>query len=195
MKPSCRSKVVLVALLAISLVATGCSPQWISIALADLPVLLQMALNIGTTVTTLESGQQLSAAEAAAIQNISTEASKDLNLLQSLYNDYKTTANVASMQKIQNVIADINTNLPALLQSAHIRDAALAARISAAVNLIVTTVNSFASLIPAQGATPAQMKSKKAGYLPHAKDLKNRWNQEVCSPGETIPLLAGCSLK
>lgn len=193
MKPSYQSKVVFSALLAITLIATGCSPQWISVALADLPVLVQMALNIGTTVTTLESGQQLSAADAAAIQNISAEATKDLNLLQALYNDYQTTANAATIQKIQGIIADINTNLPALLQSAHIRDASLSARISAAVNLIVTTVNNFASLIPAQGAAPAQAQSKAAS-LPHAKDLKKQWNQQVCSTAGTVPPL-GCALK
>lgn len=190
-----RSKITLLALLTLSLLTTGCSPQWISIALADLPVLVQMALNIGTTVTTLESGQQLSATDAAAIQNISNEASKDLNLLQSLYNDYKTTANAATLRKIQSVIADINTNLPALLQSVHIRDAALSARITAAVNLIVTTVNSFASLIPAPGRAPAQVQSMRAGALPRAKDLKKEWDQQVCSPAGVVPSLAGCAVK
>jgi hypothetical protein len=53
--------------LSISLIATGCSAQWMSVDLADLPVLIQMALNISTIVTTLQSGQQISAAEAAAI--------------------------------------------------------------------------------------------------------------------------------
>jgi hypothetical protein len=47
--------------LSISLIATGCSAQWTSVALADLPVLIQMALNISTIVTTLQSGQQISA--------------------------------------------------------------------------------------------------------------------------------------
>jgi uncharacterized integral membrane protein len=42
----------------ISLHATGCSAQWLSIALADLPVLTQMALNIGTIVATLESANR-----------------------------------------------------------------------------------------------------------------------------------------
>jgi hypothetical protein len=37
MKSHCRSKLVLVTLLSISLLATGCSAQWISVALADLP--------------------------------------------------------------------------------------------------------------------------------------------------------------
>ena len=90
MKFHSRSKTLIAALLTLSLLATGCNAQWISVALADLPVLLQMALNIGTIVTTLQSGQQLSAAEASAIQNISNEASKDLNLLQ------------VSVQRLQN---------------------------------------------------------------------------------------------
>lgn len=197
MKSDSRSKTVLAALLALSLLATGCSAQWISVALADLPVLVQMALNIGTTVTTLESGQQLSAADAAAIQNISNEASKDLNLLQALYNDYKGAPNAATIQKIQGVIADINTNLPALLQVAHISDTALSVRITAAVNLILATVNSFASLIPATGAAAMHARlTHQNAAIPHAGDLKKQWNQQVCGPtGTGGSPWAGCALK
>lgn len=196
MRSHSRSKAVLVALLSLSLLATGCSSEWINVALADLPVLVQMALNIGTVVTALQSGQQLSAADAAAIQNISNEAGKDLNLLQTLYNDYKTNANAATLQKIQGVIADINTNLPALLQAAHINDAALSTRVTTAVNLILTTVNSFATLIPASGAAAANPRVAKAKTsIPHAADLKKQWNQQVCTakPGESV--LVGCTLK
>jgi hypothetical protein len=56
--------------------------------LADLPVLTQMALNIAALVSTL-SGQQVSAAEAVAIRNIWAETTRDLNLLETLYRDYK----------------------------------------------------------------------------------------------------------
>jgi hypothetical protein len=196
MKSNSRSKTALAALLAMSLLTTGCSAQWISVALADLPVLVQMSLNIGTVVTTLQSGQQLSPAETAAIQNISNQASKDLNLLQALYNDYKTAPNAATIQKIQGVIQDINTNLPALLQAAHVSDAALSARISAAVNLIIATVNSFASLIPSAGAAPVQaQKSNQRVTVPHPEDLKKQWNQQVCSPGTNGSTLVGCTVK
>ena len=183
MKVHSRPKTVVAALLAVLLFATGCSSQWISVALADLPVLVQMALNIGTVVTTLQSGQQLSAADTQAIQNISNEASKDLNLLQALYNDYQSKASTATIQKIQGVIADINTSLPALLQAAHVSNASLSVRITAAVNLILATVNSFAALIPATG--PPTMAAKAAVVhqkiaLPAAKDLKKQWNEQVC---------------
>ena len=42
----------------------------------------------------------------------------------------------------------MDQNLPTLLQSAHISNALLSARISTAVNLILSTVNNFAALMP-----------------------------------------------
>lgn len=178
-----NSKSMLVIVLSISLLATACSAQWISIALADLPVLTQMALNIGTIITTLQSGKQISTADAAAIQNISAQASKDLNLLESLYNEYKSNPSTSGLQKIENVIADINQSLPALLQAAHIGDPVLSARVAAGVNLILTTVASFAALIPQTSAQPAQQKvARTQGSIPKASDLRTQWNQQVCGP-------------
>lgn len=194
-----KSKAALVILLSISLLATGCSAQWISVALADLPVLISMALNIGTLVSTLESGKQINAAEAAAIQNISAQASQDLNLLATLYNEYKANPSATALQKIQSVIADITQNLPALLQAAHIGDPVLSARVAAGVNLILTTVASFASLIPPPSHMPTSQKaaSQKVA-IPNASDLKKAWNQQVCGPTGNATLnfdIAGCTVK
>jgi hypothetical protein len=194
-----KSKALLAILLSISLLATGCSAQWISIALADLPVLTSMALNIGTLVTTLESGKQISAAETAAIQNISAQASKDLNLLAALYKEYKADPNASAIQKIQSVIADINQNLPALLQAAHIGDPVLAARVAAGINLILTTVASFASLIPLTAKMSTSQKTPAQNVsIPKASDLKRAWNQQVCGPTGSAALnisAAGCIVK
>ncbi len=194
-----KSRTVLAIVLSISLLATGCNANWISIALADLPVLTQMALNIGTIMTTLQSGQQISSADAAAIQNISTQASKDLNLLQTLYNEYKSNPTASALQKIESVIADINQSLPALLQAAHIADPVLSARVAAGVNLILTTVASFAALIP-QTSTPAtaQKTARQEVAIPKASDLKKQWNQQVCGPTNNPTLdfgTAGCALR
>jgi hypothetical protein len=184
MKCNSRPKAALAVLLAISMLATGCTAQWISVALADLPVLLQMALNIGSLVTTLQSGQQLSASEAQAVQNISAEASKDLNLLQTLYNQYQASPTASALQKIQATVADINQNLPALLQAAHIANPTLSARVGAAVNLILATVTSFAALIPQAAGMPTTRQAAapigKKGAIPKPEDLKRQWNQAVC---------------
>jgi hypothetical protein len=99
MKLNLMSRIVLAAVLSVSLITTGCSAQWVSVALADLLVLTQMALNIAALAATLQSGRQLTPAETLAIQNISAEASKDLTLLQSLYNTYKGSPNTDTLQK------------------------------------------------------------------------------------------------
>jgi hypothetical protein len=181
MNPHFKMKPILAFVLAIAIASTGCSAQWVNIALQDLPVLTSMALNIATLVSTL-AGQQASAADTAVIQNISVQASRDLNLLQSLYSEYKATPNVATLQKIQNVISGLNQNLPALLESAHIGNPVLSARIAAAVNLILATVNSFAALMPQASTSPETSQKARAKALPRPQDLKQQWNQQICAP-------------
>src|SRR5450755_5004701 len=103
MKSNLTSRIILAGVLSVSLIAVGCSAQWVSVALADLPVLTQMALNIAGLVATLQSGKQLAPAEALAIQNLSAEASKDLTLLQALYSAYRTNPSADALQKIENL--------------------------------------------------------------------------------------------
>ena len=192
MKSKSMTRIALAFVLIISLIATGCSAQWISVALADLPVLTQMALNIAALVSTLQSGKQLTATEAVAIQNISAEASKDLTLLQALYNAYKANPSVDALQKIESMIQETNQELPALLQAAHISDPALSARITAAVNLILTSVSSFASLIPRAPST-APTTARQNAVIPQPKELKRQWNQQVCAPSGNAVLDAALS--
>lgn len=187
-----KSKALISLLLATTIALTGCTAQWINIALQDLPVLTQMALNIASLVGALQTGKEPSSTDAAVVQNISAQASRDLNLLQTLYGEYKAKPNSNTLQKIQNVIADLNQNLPALLESAHISNPALSARITAAVNLILTTVNSFAALMPQTANARAQTAEQKtpvaqtqtvkvSAALPRVKDLKAEWNEQVCA--------------
>jgi hypothetical protein len=111
MKLNSMSRIVLAVALSISLIATGCSAQWISVALADLPVLTQMAVSVAALAATLQTGKQRNPAEALAIQNISAEATKDLTLLQSLYSQYKANPSADTLQKIEVLIQDTSQNL------------------------------------------------------------------------------------
>ena len=175
-----KLKALLALVLTAALAFTGCNTQWINVALQDWPVLTQMSLNIATLVSTLAAGQQAGPGDVAVIQNNSAQVSRDLNLLQSLYNEYKSNPTAATLQKIQNVISGLNQNLPGLLESAHISSAILSARIAAAVNLILTTVKSFASLIPHKFSPTAQ--TAPTAPLADAKILRRIWNQQVCAP-------------
>lgn len=175
-------KCVLAAALAAALVALGCSTRWMSVALEDLPVLTQMALNIATVVATLQTEKQVSLPESAAIQNISAEASRDLNLLQTLCKEYKQNADAGTLKEIQTTIATINTSLPSMLQAARISDPMLLTRVSAAVNLIVSTVNSFAALMPQAKASTSQKSAEVKVNTPNAGQLRTSWNRQVCAP-------------
>src|SRR5437016_14515699 len=88
-------KAVLAVVLCVSLATTGCTADWIKVALAALPLHTQMALNIASLVAALETGQQVSPTEAAAIHHIAAEAGQDLNLLQALDDHYKADHDMA----------------------------------------------------------------------------------------------------
>jgi hypothetical protein len=197
MKTHSKSKFLLALVLVISIAATGCSAQWIRIALQDLPVLTEMALNIVALVGTMSEGKRTNNADLAVIQNISAQASRDLNLLQALYNEYEANPNDATLAKIQTVIAGLNQNLPALLESAHISNPLLVARVTAAVNLILGTVNSFAALIPQTSTMSARIAVAPAS-IPTKQDLKRRWNAQVCAPAGDVhvdAVLSHCILR
>jgi hypothetical protein len=179
-------RAVLAVVLCVAMAATGCTAQWIGVALADLPVLTQMALNIATLVTTMQKGQTVNPAEAAAIQNVSAEASRELNLLQTLYQQYKANPDASTLQKMQDCITELSRRLPQQLQAAHISDPALAVRVTAAVNLIVSTVESFAALMPAAKPVAARRIA-----IPRVRELKSRWNQQVCGASQVV----GCEMK
>jgi hypothetical protein len=180
-KMNSKYKPSLALVLAVSMATSACSPQWISVALQDLPVLTQMALNIATLAGTFSRQQNTS--DIAVIQNVSAQASRDLNLLLTLYNQYKSAPNATTLSKIQAAITELNQHVPALLESAHISNPLLTVRVTAAVNLILATVNDFAALIPSSG----QAKARKAiGSLPTTADLKRQWNQQVCAPDSSI---------
>lgn len=183
-----RRNILLALVLTIAIATTACTASWVSTALTDLPVLTQMALNIGTLVSTLSTGKPVSPADQATIQNISAQAAKDLNLIASFYADYKTTQDPSALVKITAAIEDTQENLTALLAAAHISDPDLSARITAGVNLILTTVQSFASLIPTPPATTSAAIARRAAVpgarnkkanVPSPNDLKKAWNQQV----------------
>lgn len=171
-------KSMLAVILCLTMVTTACTADWIKIALADLPILIQMGINIATLI----GGSKLTQHDIDGINAISVEAQKDLRLMQTLYDDYKASPTPDKLAKIQAVMAEINTNLPALLVAAHIKDAELSQRIGAAVGLILSTVQSFAQLMPSAN-NPKGMKVERNAQgkvaLPSPEQLKKQWNQDV----------------
>lgn len=181
-----RSSAVLGLVLSLVMLCTGCSSNWITVALKDLPVLTQMALNIASLVSVVKTDQPVSAQETTAIDAISAECGKDLGLLETLISDYQKSPTSDTLQKIDAAIGDLNSNVPALLTAAHIKDAVLASKVSAAISIILLTVNTFAVLMPTVSTSGAVTEihpaAAKALRLPGVKELKQSWAVKVGTP-------------
>ena len=122
-------KIGLAMVLAASLLATGCTAQWISVALADLPVLTQMALNMAALVATWQSGKQLKHGGVGGDpEHFRQKRARTSRCCRRFTTSTRPIRIVRRCRRFDNAIGDINQNLPALLQAAHISDATLSAQ-------------------------------------------------------------------
>jgi hypothetical protein len=176
-----KLKAVLAIVLMCTTFTMSCSTSWVQIALNDLPVLIQIA-------TGIISMFPLASQDQAVVASISTQAQADLNLILSLYNEYKATPSATTLAKIQAAIADAQTNLPAILAASHISNPALVQKVTAAVNIILTTIAAISNLIPVS-KTGGFKSVSGAVTVPSSSDLKKAWTQQVCAGESTCAAL------
>lgn len=186
------AKASLCTVLSLALILAGCSTSWISTALADLPVITQVALNIASIVAAAQGKGQASPAVIGEVQSIANQVQSDLTLVQNLISNYQNATAAqkpALVQKISAALADVQSNLNAILTAVHVNDAALQATITAAVGVAVSTIASIAALLPA-APTPAPAsvssraaKSTPAFKPPSASELKREFNAIFASGG------------
>lgn len=182
------AKASVAAVLSLALILAGCSTSWINAALADLPVITQVALNIVSIVAAAQKAEPngssgANSAAVAEVQDIAAQVKSDLTLVQSLINEYQSAAAAqkpALVQKISVVLAAVQANLSAILAAVHIKDPALQTTISSAVGLAVATVASIASLLPAPTGT---VRASNAVKPPSARQLKKQFNAIFASHG------------
>jgi hypothetical protein len=193
------AKASLCTLLSLALILAACSTSWISTALADLPVITQVALNIAGIVAAAQGKGQASPAVTGEVQSIANQVQSDLTLVQSLITSYQSASAAAKpgiVQKISAALADVQSNLNAILTAVHVNDAALQATIAAAVGVAVSTVASIAALLPASAASASTAsaasasaasarvtKSTPALKPPSASQLKHEFNAIFASNG------------
>lgn len=156
------AKGTLALALSLSLLTSACSTAWIKIALADLPVLVQIATSIFGIVGAAQGRGQVDPGVASQIQQTATQVQADLKLLQSLidsYNAASATAKPALRDKIDAALTAIQGSLSSILSAAHINNPALQATIAASVGLAISTILAIQSLLPPPAtASAARMK-------------------------------------
>lgn len=174
--------VLLAGVMAFSSVSCGKIGPWLNVAIADLPTVVAIASNIATLATLNNPGS--SAADVEAVQHIGMVASSALNQIQSLYNAYQASPNDSTKQQIIAAISALETQLPGLLQTAQIKNPTLLTEVTAAVNLILTTAETFLTLIPGQATTVTARRASRglgaAPKPPSPQDLKAQWSDQVC---------------
>lgn len=177
---------ILAGVLILCMVLTGCSAAWVQTALNDLPVLIQMATSIASLVAVVKTAQPPSQQELYAIQNIGNVGTNGLKAILALYQSYKSANATTTIADIEAACTALNSNLQQLLAAAQIKDPALLARVTAAVTLITSTVNTFVALIPGtpvkmSRAAKASLKARAAG-VPTPDGLRQMWLQQVGFP-------------
>ena len=93
---------------------------------------------------------------------------------------------------MSNAINKASTDLPQVLAAAHIVDPITLAAVTAAVDLIVTTLDIIAANIPKVGLAAKQRlaaKSITSVKIPTAAQLRQQWNKQVCTKAKVCKMM------
>ncbi len=143
-------KAVLVLVLCMTVLLAGCSTAWIGQAEEIVAALIPAAGNVLTLVAALQ-GKTVSASDMQMVQTATTQASADLQLVQSLIAAYQkadAAAQPGILNQIEAAINGVQANLQGLLPALHIKDAATQAKITAVIGLTLSEVQSLTAILP-----------------------------------------------
>jgi hypothetical protein len=154
-------KALIAMVLTVTLMLTACSTAWIGEAEQIVEALIPAVANLVTLVTTLQ-GKSVTTTDLQMIQNAGAEAGADLQLMQSLINQYQkadATAQPGLLNQIQAAMNAVQTTLNGLLPALQIKDVATQAKITAVVGLLISEVESMEAIVPLvnPSASPAMM--------------------------------------
>lgn len=152
---------------------TGCpqtASEWFTTVLADLPTILETIQGI----ITLAGASVVPPTLEAEIQKILNAAITDINLVQTLVSQYKTTPGATLLTQIDVALVDALNNLGTILSDFHVTDPILQSAISAALGLAITTILAIQGLVPAP--TTATFARKSLGQNNGANVIKESFN-------------------
>ena len=153
-------RAVLAVVLCGTMIWSGCSTSWITEAEQIVAVLVPAAANLVTLVAALQ-GKTVSAGDLATIQNVGSQAGADLQLINALivaYDKADAAAKPGILNQIQSAIGAVQGNLQGLLMGLHIKDAATQTKITAVVGILLSEVQSLATVLPIVKGNPMSAK-------------------------------------
>ena len=145
------------AVLAVStLTLDGCAiPNWVNVALNDLPTILNIATTVAAIVADALSGGVLTPAVAAIIATATAAINVAIPIIQKLIADYQANPSASVVAQIKTALLDVQANLASILTAAHVDNLALRATITTAVGLAIGVLTAILSLLPVPATTGA----------------------------------------
>jgi len=150
MKKDGVARVAVALTLCLTMTLSACSTTWIGQAEEIVAALIPAAANVVALVAALE-GKGVSTQDLQTIQNAGARAGADLQIIQSLIAAYEkadAAAQPGIMNQIQAAIGTVQANLQALLPALHIKDTATQTKITAVVGILLSEVQSLATIVP-----------------------------------------------
>jgi len=149
------------ALVAAGTAMEGCAiPNWVNVALADLPTILSIATTVASIVADAATGGTLTPAIAAVIATATAAINVAIPVIQKLIADYQANPTASTVDNIKTAMLDVQNQLGQILTAAHILNPTLRTVITTSMGLAIGVVTAILSLLPASTAAAA---------LPHAK--------------------------
>jgi hypothetical protein len=161
--------IALTGTLSVAALESACNAgSWISIALADLPTILQIVTSI-LSVATAAQGGTVPPNVLSKVTEYGNDAKIALQTAQSVITSYQTAQGSAKpglLGQIDSALTAAQQNLSGILGVFYVNDPTLQATIAAAVGSAITVVLAIEALVPAPPApTPAKVRllaAKKA---------------------------------
>jgi uncharacterized membrane protein YccC len=161
MKEGMFAKCMMVLVLLGTVGWTACSTAWIGEAEQIVAVLIPATANLVTLVAMLQ-GKNVSAADLQTIENAGAQVGTDLQLMQSLIAQYQKAEAAAQpglLNQIQRAVNSVQSTLNGLLPALHIKDTATQTKVTAAIGILLSEVQSMVTILPLvnPGVSPAMV--------------------------------------
>lgn len=136
------------ALFAVCMVMSGCNtPAWLTDAEQLIPILGATITSVLSFIAGLTGNPALSAV-LGTISTIITDVGNGLAELETLINQYKSSPNETTLQKIEDIANLISSNLNQILQATGLPDA-IASKIQAWASLVLSQLEAWLAILPA----------------------------------------------
>lgn len=132
-----------------SMIISGCGvPNWLSEAPSIIKAVLATITSVVSAIGALDPGLGVPTAILTTITTAFNAALTEIQNIETLVQDYQTTPNETTLQKIEQGIQLVTDNLGKLLAPLPI-PAALSSKLAAFIDIILGQLEAWGSLIPA----------------------------------------------